>query len=133
MATAQGPASVDDNIKVNLHQLQTMKSQLDVVKEFKKNVNSGMKDLGSSMKGFGKSFSKSFSLKSLGSKISDTFSKGIKGLTSPFKKLGGKISGAFSGLKSKIMSFSPIAAMKGLIGKLNPMKAINKVMGRKKR
>ena len=132
MATAQGPASVDDNIKVNLHQLQTMKSQLDVVKEFKKSVNSGMKDLGSSMKGFGKSFSKSFSLKSLGSKISDTFSKGIKGLTTPFKNLGGKISGAFSGLKSKIMSFSPIAAMKGLIGKLNPMKAVNKVLGRKK-
>ena len=132
MATAQGPASVDDNIKVNLHQLQTMKSQLDVVKEFKSSVNTGMKDLGSSMKGFGKSFSKSFSLKSLGSKISDTFSKGIKGLTTPFKNLGGKISGAFSGLKSKIMSFSPIAAMKGLIGKLNPMKAVNKVLGRKK-
>lgn len=129
---AQGPASVDENIKVNMYQLQTMKSQLDVVKEFKSSVDGGMKDLGSSMKGFGKSFSKSFSLKSLGSKISDTFSKGIKGLTTPFKNLGGKISGAFSGLKSKIMSFSPIAAMKGLIGKLNPMKAVNKVLGRKK-
>lgn len=133
MATAQGPASVDDNIKVNLHQLQTMKSQLDVVKEFKKSVNTGMKDLDSSMKGFGKSFSKSFSLKSLGSKISDTFSKGIKGLTTPFNNLGGKISGAFSGLKSKIMSFSPLSMMKGLLDKFSPAKMVNKVLGRKKR
>lgn len=30
------------------------------------------------------------------------------------------------------MSLSPIAAIKGLIGKLNPMKAVNKVLGRKK-
>lgn len=116
---AQGPASVDENIKVNMYQLQTMKSQLDVVKEFKSSVDGGMKDFNSNLNNFGKSISKTFSLKSLGSKISDTFSKGLKGLTSPFKSIGGKISGVFSGLKGKLASLSPINAMKNLGGKIS--------------
>ena len=116
---AQGPASVDENIKVNMYQLQTMKSQLDVVKEFKSSVDGGMKDFNSNLNNFGKNFSKSFSLKSLGSKISDTFSKGMKGLTSPIRNLGGKISGVFSGLKGKLSMLNPMNAMKSLGGKIS--------------
>jgi phage-related protein len=113
---AQGPASVDENVKVNLLQLQTMKSQLDVVKEFKNSVHDDIKTVSSSMAGLGKGFSGLFSLKSLGSKLGNIFSKGIKKLTTPFKNLGSKISSAFGGLKSKLAGLNPL---KGLGGKLS--------------
>jgi phage-related protein len=80
----------------------------------------------------GKNLSKSFSLKSLGNKISDTFNKGIKGLTSPFKSLGSKISSAFSGLKTKITNFKPFEALKGKLAAVakKPVTAVKTLLGK---
>ena len=129
---AESTQSVDENIKIQFHQLQSMNNQLAVVKEFKKSVSAEMKTVTHSIGSLGKSFSKSFSLKSLGSKISDTFNKGLKHLSTPFKSLGSKLSSAFSGLKAKISNFKPIQAIKDKFSNITkkPINTVKTLLGK---
>ena len=129
---AESTQSVDENIKIQLHQLQSMNNQLAVVKEFKKSVSAGIKTVTNSIGVLGKSLSKSFSLKSLGSKISDTFNKGLKHLSTPFKSLGSKLSSAFSGLKTKISNFKPIQAIKDKFSNITkkPINTVKTLLGK---
>lgn len=129
---AESTQSVDENIKIQFHQLQSMNNQLAVVKEFKKSVSAEMKNVTHSIGVLGKSLSKSFSLKSLGSKISDTFNKGLKHLSTPFKSLGSKLSSAFSGLKAKISNFKPIQAIKDKFSNITkkPINTVKTLLGK---
>lgn len=129
---AESTQSVDENIKIQFHQLQSMNNQLAVVKEFKKSVSAEMKNVTHSIGSLGKSLSKSFSLKSLGSKISDTFNKGLKHLSTPFKSLGSKLSSAFSGLKAKISNFKPIQAIKDKFSNITkkPINTVKTLLGK---
>ena len=129
---AESTQSVDENIKIQFHQLQSMNNQLAVVKEFKKSVSAEVKTVNHSIGVLGKSLSKSFSLKSLGNKISDTFNKGLKHLSNPFKSLGSKLSSAFSGLKTKITSFKPIESIKGKLSNITkkPINTVKTILGK---
>ena len=105
-------ASVDEQTKIGLYQLNTMKNQLTLVKEFKKAVSTDVRTMNNSITRLATSMSKSFSLSSLGSKIGDIFNRGFKTLSNPFKGLGNKIGSAFTGLKSKFANFKPFEGLK---------------------
>lgn len=124
--------SVDENIKIQFLQLQSINNQLAVVKEFKKSVETDFKTVEKNIGNFGKSISKTFSLSSLGNKIGDTFNKGFKSLTKPFESLGSKIGGVFSGVRSKLASFNPLGAIKDKVKNVvkKPVTAIKTLLGK---
>jgi phage-related protein len=86
----------------------------------------------SALSHLGSSLSKSFSLSSLGNKIGDTFNKGFKNFTAPFKALGSNISAAFSGLKTKIANLNPIAAVREKLRSITkkPVAAVKTLFGK---
>jgi phage-related protein len=151
---AESTRSVDENIKVQLHQLNTMQNQLAVVNEFKNSVNKDLNNLNGSIKNFGSGISKSFNLNSLGSKLGNAFNQGFKKLvsplsnlgtkignafgkikgaiTSPFKTIGGKISGAFGSFKDRLKRLNPITAIKDKAKNIvkKPITAIKTIFGR---
>ena len=151
---AESTRSVDENIKVQLHQLNTMQNQLAVVNEFKNSVNKDLNNLNVSIKNFGSGISKSFNLNSLGSKLGNAFNQGFKKLvsplsnlgtkignvfgqikgaiTSPFKTIGGKISGAFGSFKDGLKRLNPITAIKDKAKNIvkKPITAIKTIFGR---
>ena len=71
-------------------------------------------------------------MSSLGNKIGDTFNKGFKNFTAPFKALGSNISAAFSGLKTKIANLNPIAAVKEKLRNITtkPVAAVKTLFGK---
>lgn len=151
---AESTRSVDENIKVQLLQLNTMQNQLAVVNEFKNSVNKDLNNLNGSIKNFGSGISKSFNLNSLGSKLGNAFNQGFKKLvsplsnlgtkignafgkikgaiTSPFKTIGGKISGAFGSFKDRLKRLNPITAIKDKAKNIvkKPITAIKTIFGR---
>ena len=151
---AESTRSVDENIKVQLHQLNTMQNQLAVVNEFKNSVNKDLNNLNGNIKNFGSGISKSFNLNSLGSKLGNAFNQGFKKLvsplsnlgtkignafgkikgaiTSPFKTIGGKISGAFGSFKDRLKRLNPITAIKDKAKNIvrKPITAIKTIFGR---
>lgn len=151
---AESTRSVDENIKVQLLQLNSMQNQLTVVNEFKNSVNKDLNNLNGSIKNFGSGISKSFNLNSLGSKLGNAFNQGFKKLvsplsnlgtkignafgkikgaiTSPFKTIGGKISGAFGSFKDRLKRLNPITAIKDKAKNIvkKPITAIKTIFGR---
>lgn len=151
---AESTRSVDENIKVQLYQLNTMQNQLAIVKEFKNSVNKDLNNLNGSIKNFGSGISKSFNLNSLGSKLGNAFNQGFKKLvsplsnlgtkignvfggikgaiTSPFKTIGGKISGAFGSFKDRLKRLNPITAIKDKAKNIvkKPIEAVKTLFGR---
>ena len=95
-------SKIADNTRLTMNDVAAMK---ETIPDKLDRTASALSHLGSSL-------SKSFSLSSLGNKIGDTFNKGFKNFTAPFKALGSNISAAFSGLKTKIANLNPIAAVK---------------------
>lgn len=95
-------SKIADNTRLTMNDVAAMK---ETIPDKLDKTSSALSHLGSSL-------SKSFSLSSLGNKIGDTFNKGFKNFTAPFKALGSNISAAFSGLKTKIANLNPIAAVK---------------------
>ena len=113
-------SKIADNTRLTMNDVAAMKGTIPAKLD---KTASALSNLGSSL-------SKSFSLNSLGSKIGDAFNKGLKSLTNPFKALSGKISSAFTGLKTKLAGFNPIAAVKNKVKNVisNPVAAVkNKV------
>lgn len=123
---------MEDTIKYKLIELNKIDTQISVNKEIKKSLEKGMDRNYSALSNLGKSMSKSFSLKSLGSKISDTMNNMTKNISNSFSNIGKNLSNAFSGLKTKLANFSPIAAIKekftGLVSK--PKEKIKTLIGR---
>ena len=95
-------SKIADNTRLTMNEVAAMK---ETIPDKLDRTASALSHLGSSL-------SKTFSLSSLGNKIGDTFNKGFKNFTAPFKSLGSNISAAFSGLKTKIANLNPIAAVK---------------------
>ena len=95
-------SKIADNTRLTMNDVAAMK---ETIPDKLDKTSSALSHLGASL-------SKSFSLSSLGNKIGDTFNKGFKNFTAPFKALGSNISAAFSGLKTKIANLNPIAAVK---------------------
>lgn len=95
-------SKIADNTRLTMNDVAAMK---ETIPDKLDKTSSALSHLGSSL-------SKSFSLSSLGNKIGDTFNKGFKNFTAPFKALGSNITAAFSGLKTKIANLNPIAAVK---------------------
>lgn len=113
-------SKIADNTRLTMNDVAAMKGTIPAKLD---KTASALSHLGSSL-------SKSFSLNSLGSKIGDAFNKGLKSLTNPFKALSGKISSAFTGLKTKLAGFNPIATVKNKVKNVisNPVAAVkNKV------
>ena len=105
---------------------------MDIVKDFKDSVSVKLDKNVSALANLGKSLSKSFSLNALGNKIGETFNKGFKNFTAPFKALGSNISAAFSGLKTKIANLNPIAAVKEKLRSITkkPVAAVKTLFGK---
>ena len=95
-------SKIADNTRLTMNDVTAMK---ETIPDKLDRTSSALSHLGASL-------SKTFSLSSLGNKIGDTFNKGFKNFTAPFKALGSNISAAFSGLKTKIANLNPIAAVK---------------------
>ena len=95
-------SKIADNTRLTMNDVTAMK---ETIPDKLDRTSSALSHLGASL-------SKTFSLSSLGNKIGDTFNKGFKHFTAPFKALGSNISAAFSGLKTKIANLNPIAAVK---------------------
>lgn len=125
-------ASVDEQTKIGLHQLNTMQNQLTLVKEFKKAVSTDIRGMNNSITRLATSMSKSFSLSSLGSKIGDIFNRGFKTLSNPFKGLGNKIGSAFTGLKAKFANFKPFEGLKEKLKGITkkPVEKVKTLLGR---
>lgn len=125
-------ASVDEQTKIGLHQLNTMQNQLTLVKEFKKAVSTDIRGMNNSITRLATSMSKSFSLSSLGSKIGDIFNRGFKTLSNPFKGLGNKIGSAFTGLKAKFANFRPFEGLKEKLKGITkkPVEKVKTLLGR---
>lgn len=102
------------------------------VAAMKETIPAKLDKTASALSHLGSSLSKSFSLSSLGNKIGDAFNKGLKSLTNPFKALGGKISSAFTGLKTKLAGFNPIAAVKNKVKNVisKPITAVKTLFGK---
>lgn len=133
-----GTATIDEQLKVNLHILGSVEKGWTLIDDFKSSVASGMAENNSALKNLGTNLAKSFSLQSLGTKIGDAFNSGFKKLTSPFTAISGKIGSAFSGIKSTISNLSPakllgnlgnkigsvFGGLKSKLANLTPMRAI---------
>lgn len=115
-------SKIADNTRLTMNDVAAMK---ETIPDKLDKTSSALSHLGSSL-------SKSFSLSSLGNKIGDTFNKGLKSLTNPFKALGSKISSAFTGLKSKLAGFNPIAAVKNKVKNVisKPMTTVKTLLGK---
>ena len=105
-------AAINTNTKLISKIADNIRITMDLVKDFKDSVSVKMDKTANALSNLGKSLSKSFSLNALGNKIGETFNKGFKNFTAPFKALGSNISAAFSGLKTKIANLNPIAAVR---------------------
>lgn len=115
-------SKIADNTRLTMNDVAAMKETIPAKLD---KTASALSHLGSSL-------SKSFSLSSLGSKIGDTFNKGLKNLATPFKAIGSNISAAFSGLKTKIANLNPIAAVKEKLRSITkkPVAAVKTLFGR---
>ena len=125
-------AAINTNTKILSKIADNIHLTMDIVKDFKDTVSVKMDKNVSALSNLGKSLSKSFSLNALGNKISDTFNKGLKNLTTPFKAIGSNISAAFSGLKTKIANLNPIAAVKEKLRNITkkPVAAVKTLFGK---
>ncbi len=115
-------SKIADNTRLTMNDVAAMK---ETIPDKLDKTSSALSHLGSSL-------SKSFSLSSLGNKIGDTFNKGFKNFTAPFKALGSNISAAFSGLKTKIANLNPIAAVKEKLRNITkkPVAAVKTLFGK---
>ena len=105
-------AAINTNTKLLSKIADNTRLTMNDVAAMKETIPDKLDKTSSALSHLGTSLSKSFSLSSLGNKIGDTFNKGFKNFTAPFKALGSNISAAFSGLKTKIANLNPIAAVK---------------------
>ena len=105
-------AAINTNTKLLSKIADNTRLTMNDVAAMKETIPDKLDKTSSALSHLGASLSKSFSLSSLGNKIGDTFNKGFKNFTAPFKALGSNISAAFSGLKTKIANLNPIAAVK---------------------
>ena len=105
-------AAINTNTKLLSKIADNTRLTMNDVAAMKETIPDKLDRTASALSHLGSSLSKSFSLSSLGNKIGDTFNKGFKNFTAPFKALGSNISAAFSGLKTKIANLNPIAAVK---------------------
>jgi phage-related protein len=128
----ENTAAISTNTKMISKIADNIRLTMDLVKDFKDSVSVKLDKNISALSHLGSSLSKSFSLSSLGNKIGDAFNKGLKSLTNPFKALGGKISSAFTGLKTKLAGFNPIAAVKNKVKNVisKPMTAVKTLFGK---
>ena len=128
----ENTAAISTNTKMISKIADNIRLTMDLVKDFKDSVSVKLDKNLSALSHLGSSLSKSFSLSSLGNKIGDAFNKGLKSLTNPFKALGGKISSAFTGLKTKLAGFNPIAAVKNKVKNVisKPMTAVKTLFGK---
>ena len=128
----ENTAAISANTKMISKIADNIRLTMDLVKDFKDSVSVKLDKNLSALSHLGSSLSKSFSLSSLGNKIGDAFNKGLKSLTNPFKALGGKISSAFTGLKTKLAGFNPIAAVKNKVKNVisKPMTAVKTLFGK---
>ena len=115
-------SKIADNTRLTMNDVAAMK---ETIPDKLDKTSSALSHLSSSL-------SKSFSLSSLGNKIGDTFNKGFKNFTAPFKALGSNISAAFSGLKTKIANLNPIAAVKEKLRNITtkPVAAVKTLFGK---
>lgn len=121
-ANSKAISKIADNTRITMNDVAAMKETIPAKLD---RTVSALSHLGTSL-------FKSFSLSSLGSKIGDAFNKGLKSLTNPFKALGGKISSAFTGLKTKLAGFNPIAAVKNKVKNVisKPVAAVKTLFGK---
>lgn len=105
-------AAINANTKLLSKIADNTRLTMNDVAAMKETIPDKLDKTSSALSHLGASLSKTFSLSSLGNKIGDTFNKGFKNFTAPFKALGSNISAAFSGLKTKIANLNPIAAVK---------------------
>ena len=115
-------SKIADNTRLTMNDVAAMK---ETIPDKLDKTSSALSHLGASL-------SKTFSLSSLGNKIGDTFNKGFKNFTAPFKALGSNISAAFSGLKTKIANLNPIAAVKEKLRNITtkPVAAVKTLFGK---
>ena len=124
--------AINTNTKILSKIADNIHLTMDLVKDFKDTVSDKMDKNVSALSNLGKSLSKSFSLNALGNKIGETFNKGFKNFTAPFKALGSNISAAFSGLKTKIANLNPISAVKEKLRNITkkPVAAVKTLFGK---
>ena len=125
-------AAINANTKLLSKIADNTRLTMNDVAAMKETIPDKLDRTASALSHLGSSLSKSFSLNSLGNKIGDAFNKGLKSLTNPFKALGSKISSAFTGLKSKLAGFNPIAAVKNKVKNAisKPATAVKTLLGK---
>lgn len=124
--------AINANTKIISKIADNIRLTMDIVKDFKDSVSVKLDKTASALSHLGSSLSKSFSLNALVNKISDTFNKGLKNFTTPFKAIGSNISAAFTGLKTKIANLNPIAAVKEKLRSITkkPVAAVKTLFGK---
>ena len=125
-------AAINTNTKLLSKIADNTRLTMNDVAAMKETIPDKLDKTSSALSHLGTSLSKSFSLSSLGNKIGDTFNKGFKNFTAPFKALGSNISAAFSGLKTKIANLNPIAAVKEKLRNITtkPVAAVKTLFGK---
>ena len=125
-------AAINANTKLLSKIADNTRLTMNDVAAMKETIPDKLDKTASALSHLGSSLSKSFSLSSLGNKIGDTFNKGFKNFTAPFKALGSNISAAFSGLKTKIANLNPIAAVKEKLRNITkkPVAAVKTLFGK---
>ena len=125
-------AAINANTKLLSKIADNTRLTMNDVAAMKETIPDKLDRTASALSHLGASLSKTFSLSSLGNKIGDTFNKGFKNFTAPFKALGSNISAAFSGLKTKIANLNPIAAVKEKLRNITtkPVAAVKTLFGK---
>ena len=125
-------AAINANTKLLSKIADNTRLTMNDVAAMKETIPAKLDRTASALSHLGTSLSKSFSLNALGSKIGDTFNKGLKNLATPFKAIGSNISAAFSGLKTKIANLNPIAAVKEKLRSITkkPVAAVKTLFGK---
>lgn len=125
-------ATINANTKLLSKIADNTRLTMNDVAAMKETIPDKLDKTASSLSHLGASLSKTFSFSSLGNKIGDTFNKGFKNFTAPFKALGSNISAAFSGLKTKIANLNPIAAVKEKLRNITtkPVAAVKTMFGK---
>ena len=125
-------AAINANTKLLSKIADNTRLTMNDVAAMKETIPAKLDRTASALSHLGTSLSKSFSLSSLGNKIGDTFNKGFKNFTAPFKALGSNISAAFNGLKTKIANLNPIAAVKEKLRSITkkPVAAVKTLFGK---
>ena len=125
-------AAINANTKLLSKIADNTRLTMNDVAAMKETIPDKLDKTSSALSHLGASLSKTFSLSSLGNKIGDTFNKGFKNFTAPFKALGSNISAAFSGLKTKIANLNPIAAVKEKLRNITtkPVAAVKTLFGK---